>query len=98
MSVETLDENLIEQAHVLQAKLEQRIQTLLLPLVEEREVISELYNHHRVEASEQWNAGNKKGWAEHKTQREEALVGLKKIREQISEIKDENARIVIQLT
>ena len=98
MSVEALEENLTEQANILQTKLDQRIQTLLLPLVEEREVVSEVYNHHRVAASEQWNAGNKKGWAEHKTQRDEILVGLKKLREQISEIKDENARIVIQLT
>jgi putative phage-type endonuclease/ribA/ribD-fused uncharacterized protein len=98
MSTEPLDENLAEQAKILQEKLDHRIQTMLLPLVEERESVSEVYNHHRVTASDEWNAGNKKGWAEHKTLRDEILVGLKKIREQISEVKDENARIVIQLT
>ena len=98
MSTETLDTTLTEQADALQSKLDDRIQSLLLPLVEERETVSEVYNHHRVTASEQWNAGNKKGWAEHKKLRDEILVGLKQIREQIAEIKDENARIVIQLT
>jgi putative phage-type endonuclease/ribA/ribD-fused uncharacterized protein len=98
MPVETLDENLTEQATALQANLDHRIQTLLLPLVDERETVSEVYNHHRVAASEEWNAGNKKGWLEHKTLRDEILVGLKEIRAQITEIKDENARIVIQLT
>ena len=97
MTIETLDENLTEQKAILEEKLEQRIQTMLLPLVEEREAVSEIYNHHRIAASESWNAGNKKGWAEHKVKRDELLVGLKKLREQIAEIKDENARIVIQL-
>lgn len=98
MTIELLEKPLTEQAIALQANLDHRIQTLLLPLVEERESVSEVYNHHRVTASESWNAGNKKGWADHKTLRDEILVGLKKIREEIAEIKDENARMVIELT